>query len=260
MLCGYPPFYGENDAEILEAVKRSVYDFESEEWENVSLECKELITKLLTRDPTRRYTAEQAINHIWIKTMAATSKGTIGTKVMHNMQAFQSLQKLKKAVIMYIATQTCEKEIAPLRELFVSLDKDGDGKLSVEEIQDAIKTIKSTINFKEVLESMDTDKSGYIDYTEFLSATLDREMYLTPERLAAAFSAFDKDKSGKISAKELRMMIGSDCEIQDEKIWLEMIKDADVDGDGEVSYEEFIKMMHNIKDGASMLAKVAGKK
>ena len=52
-------------------------------------------------------------------------------------------------------------------------------------------------------------------------------------------------------------MIGNDVEEGDEKIWTEMIKEADSDGDGEISYDEFIKMMHNIKDGAQVIAKTA---
>ena len=50
-------------------------------------------------------------------------------------------------------------------------------------------------------------------------------------------------------------MIGSDADEMDEKVWTEMIKEADTDGDGEISYDEFIRMMHNLKDGASVLAK-----
>ena len=50
-------------------------------------------------------------------------------------------------------------------------------------------------------------------------------------------------------------MIGSDIEEQDEKIWTEMIKEADSDGDGEISYDEFIRMMHNLKEGAQVVAK-----
>ena len=50
------------------------------------------------------------------------------------------------------------------------------------------------------------------------------------------------------------MMIGSDAQELDEKIWIEMIKEADTDGDGEISYGEFVKMMHNLKDGAQVIA------
>ena len=56
------------------------------------------------------------------------------------------------------------------------------------------------------------------------------------------------------------MIIGNDVQECDEKVWIEMIKEADIDGDGEISYEEFIKMMHNIRDGGVVISKITGKK
>jgi calcium-dependent protein kinase len=47
LLCGYPPFYGDDDREIIESVRRGVFDFPSEEWEDVSDEVKDLINKLI---------------------------------------------------------------------------------------------------------------------------------------------------------------------------------------------------------------------
>ena len=124
--------------------------------------------------------------------MASGAKGVLNKKIAENIMAFKSLQRLKKAVLMYITTQTSEKEVSALRELFISLDKDGDGKLSVEEMQDAMKFYKGSTNIKEILDSIDTNKSGFIDYSEFLAATIDKDMYLSPEKLATAFRAFDK--------------------------------------------------------------------
>ncbi len=51
------------------------------------------------------------------------------------------------------------------------------------------------------------------------------------------------------------MMIGSDVQEVDERVWMELIKEADTDGDGEISYEEFIKMMHHVKDRSQVAAK-----
>lgn len=65
-LCGYPPFYGEDDQEILKAVQKGKYDFDGEEWEDVSAEAKDLINKLITR-PERRLTAQEGLAHKWFK-------------------------------------------------------------------------------------------------------------------------------------------------------------------------------------------------
>jgi calcium-dependent protein kinase len=165
LICGYPPFYGDNDQEILESVRKGAYDFDEEEWDNVSADAKALIGRHLLKDPNKRCTAEQALQDIWIKSMAGASKELVNIKVVQNMVAFKSLQKLKKAVLIYIATQLSENEVKRLRELFVSIDKDGDGKLSLEEVQESLKGQKLSINYKEVLESIDTDQSGFIDYT-----------------------------------------------------------------------------------------------
>ena len=66
LLCGYPPFYGDDNQEILAMVQRGVFDFDGEEWDTVSADAKDLIKKLVTK-PERRLTAQEALNHKWIK-------------------------------------------------------------------------------------------------------------------------------------------------------------------------------------------------
>lgn len=60
LLCGYPPFYGDDNQEILAMVQKGTFDFEGEEWETVSAEAKDLIKKLVTK-PERRLTAQEAL-------------------------------------------------------------------------------------------------------------------------------------------------------------------------------------------------------
>jgi len=69
LLCGYPPFYGDDNQEILAMVQKGVFDFDGEEWENVSADAKDLIKKLITK-PERRLTANEALQHRWIKNLA----------------------------------------------------------------------------------------------------------------------------------------------------------------------------------------------
>jgi len=99
-----------------------------------------------------------------------------------------------------------------------------------------------------VLSSIDTDQSGQINYTEFIAATMEKSVYLKEEKLWACFKMFDKDGSGKISAEELKEALGTDETYKhDMTYWEQMIKEADLNGDGEIDYNEFIKMMGSQK-------------
>jgi calmodulin len=90
----------------------------------------------------------------------------------------------------------------------------------------------------------ETDKNGTIDFPEFLSL-MARKMKDTDteEELIEAFKVFDRDGNGFISAAELRhVMTNLGEKLTDEEVD-EMIREADVDGDGQINYEEFVKMM-----------------
>lgn len=58
-----------------------------------------------------------------------------------------------------------------------------------------------------MFDAVDTDQSGYIDYTEFVVAAMNEKELLTSERLTTAFKMFDKDKSGSISPNEIKMVL-----------------------------------------------------
>lgn len=66
LLCGYPPFYGDDDREILEMVAKGKFDFDGEEWDEISKEAKDLIKKLICK-PEKRLTAEEALQHKWFR-------------------------------------------------------------------------------------------------------------------------------------------------------------------------------------------------
>ena len=70
LLCGYPPFEGETNEEIFERIKRGTYSFEDPEWEHISREAKQLIDKLLNKDPDKRITAREALHHPWFAGMS----------------------------------------------------------------------------------------------------------------------------------------------------------------------------------------------
>ena len=89
--------------------------------------------------------------------------------------------------------------------------------------------------------SIDTDKNGKIDYTEFLAACLEKKIFLKEEKLYEAFSVFDKDQDGKITKDELMSVLK--LEPKDDAYVKELIKNADKNSDGAIDYKEFLEFM-----------------
>merc|ERR1712190_457947 len=100
MLCGYPPFFGETDAEVLSKVRLGNFSFNQADWKNVSEDAKTLIRMLLKMNPRDRYTAEQSLNHEWIKNKAPKAKNIdltqSGQGFVDNLRGFRAQNKLKK--------------------------------------------------------------------------------------------------------------------------------------------------------------------
>ncbi len=82
LLCGFPPFNGENDKEIMDRVAKGTYSFDFDEWKGVSIEAKQFIKKMLEYDPSKRYNAEQSMNDAWIKKY--TNKNVVDVPLMQN--------------------------------------------------------------------------------------------------------------------------------------------------------------------------------
>ncbi|XP_043375186.1 calcium/calmodulin-dependent protein kinase type 1 isoform X8 [Dermochelys coriacea] len=74
LLCGYPPFYDENDAKLFEQILRAEYEFDSPYWDDISESAKDFIQHLMEKDPSKRFTCEQALQHPWIAGDTALDK------------------------------------------------------------------------------------------------------------------------------------------------------------------------------------------
>uniref|UniRef100_G3W393 calcium/calmodulin-dependent protein kinase n=1 Tax=Sarcophilus harrisii TaxID=9305 RepID=G3W393_SARHA len=79
LLCGYPPFYDENDSELFNQILKANYEFDSPYWDDISESAKDFIRHLLERDPERRFTCEQALQHLWISGDTALDKNILSS-------------------------------------------------------------------------------------------------------------------------------------------------------------------------------------
>lgn len=145
---------------------------------------------------------------------------------------------MKQATLAFIASQLVSKEEKEhLEKLFKSLDKNGDGHLSKEEILEGYEdNFGVPINEEEVdkmFKNIDIDGNGSIDYTEFVMATMNEKNLITNDKLVQAFKMFDKDGSGTITADEIKDVLGFDSSMN-KKIIDDIIKEVDENGDGEI--------------------------
>merc|ERR1712176_417372 len=249
LLCGYPPFFGETDAEVLSKVRLGNFSFNATDWKNVSEDAKNLIRMLLKMNPRDRYTAEQALNHVWIKNKAPKATGAkLQDNFVDNLRGFRSQNKLKKAALHIIANQLNEDQIKALRDVFMQLDGNGDGKLTVNEMKEGIQKAglkEIPQDLQQIMEDVDSDGSGVIDYTEFLAATLDKRVYMKEDVCWSAFRVFDRNGDGKISKEELKQVLGDD-EVKG-TVGADTVKillsEVDGNGDGFIDFQEFMEMM-----------------
>ena len=245
LLCGYPCFNGETDEKIYKQIKKKKYSFPSPEWDVISDDAKYLIKKMLS-DAMERISAEEILKDPWVLNHAPNAKK--GGEVQLNegqLRSYAKSSKMRKAVLTYIASRLTQSEIDELNKNFQEIDDNNDGKLTLEEIKKAASKNKA-INLEqieEIFKSIDTDGSGSIEYTEFISATLDKALYLQKEKLREAFSLFDVDHSGKISNVEIAKVLGMD---KRSKEIHKIIEKYDSNKDGEIDFEEFFEMMKDL--------------
>jgi len=165
-------------------VQKGEFDFDGEEWDDISNDAKDLIKKLIVK-PERRLTAAEALKHRWVRNLTKKNvdKTALRKLNMNNMKTFQKAAKLKQVALMAIAVQTDPNEMVELKKIFQELDRDGSGSISLDELQGGLGERENAEQLLAILQAADTDGNGVINYTEFLAATMDAKTFLREEYL-----------------------------------------------------------------------------
>ncbi|KAG8385738.1 hypothetical protein BUALT_Bualt03G0076400 [Buddleja alternifolia] len=245
LLSGVPPFWAETEKGIFDAILKEEVDFDSQPWPSISNSAKDLVQKMLTKDPKKRITSIQVLEHPWIKGQA--SDKPIDSAVLSRMKQFRAMNKLKKLALKVIAQNLSEEEIKGFKAMFTNMDTDNSGSITYEELKSGLARLGSKLSEAEVqqlMEAADVDGNGTIDYLEFITATMHRHRLEKDEHLFKAFQFFDKDSSGYITMDELETAM-KEYGMGDEATIKEIISEVDTDNDGRINYEEFCAMMRS---------------
>ena len=263
LLTGRPPFDGNDDEEILENVKKGVYDKWGYPFPVLSEQSKDLIFKLLQYDPEKRLNAEQALEHPWFKTAEFKKKDKVNSispqlakELIENMTKYRSDNVLKSAVIAYLIHHiTNTEECLEASKLFNKIDLNSDGKIEKKELIQGFEKYwgiskeetKEKVDL--IFSNIDTDFNGFIEYEEFVRAAINPSIFMSQNYLKFAFNYFDRDSSGDITFEEIKKRFTQNAKNTNSKVdeELKQIFDSiDINGDGSISFGEFCKMMKNI--------------
>ena len=244
LLSGKLPFTGKDDHEIFSKIKSCSYSMDDKIWENISNEAKDLIRHMLVPE-NERFSAKDVLAHPWFKIVNEIKDKKINID-FNFFKEFSEENNLKKVVLYFIATRLNEKEIKELSQLFKDFDTNLDGQISLEEFEKGFLKYKSKNkllnqnDIKHIFDTVDINKNGKIDYSEFIAATLEGRKEIVEKRLLETFSVYDKQNTGKIKKENLIKALHIDESLKEkglEKLIDEMSKDDLID------YNEFLKLL-----------------
>ena len=256
LLSARPPFGGEEDEEIIESVKLGRYDLESPPFNNLSLDCLDLLKKLLTIDPKQRISAQEALEHKWFK--FHESKELFNTikdertikKLIHNLKSYKRNSFIQEFALSYLVHNFPQmKEVINANKLFNQLDTDGDGKINKNDLLKGLKTQNDSKTLEKdvdrIYRNIDMDKNGYIGNEEFVRAAVSKEKFIEDHILRFAFRYFDKNNSGEISRTELESVFkqGVADQTRIQEALEQIINEVDENKDGIIQYSEFVHIM-----------------
>jgi calcium-dependent protein kinase len=260
LLVGFPPFKGNTQKDLLNNISKGKYSVETPEWVKVSIEAKELVKRMLELEPTKRISAEEALNHRWMmKFVDRSSKvdNNLFVSVITNINNFNASEKLQQATLAYIVHFLYSSmELDGLKNVFRKLDKNKDGRLTYDELRSGFEQVFgkyiTDIQMQKIIEDVDGDNDGFISYEEFLRVSINQKKLLDEKNLKMAFERFDANGDGKLSKEEIKTVLGT----TDNEYINILLAQVDQNNDGFLSYPEFCNLMNSVIDLAVAVSSI----
>lgn len=243
MVSGVPPFFDMNPLVVTEKVKNIDYGFKEEVWGLVSKELIDLIKHILA-PLDNRYTADEVLEHPWMKMPLEEKKFSLDLK---SMRSFFFGAKLARYVREIITASVSETDVKNLGNIFVEIDDDGDGLISRDQLVEAIKA-NFQFNDEELVEQIiksykSTEKINYSSFLSLASTINDLPDY--EKRVEKVFKLFDRKKKGQVTAEDIKKTMGKLKIYEKESLdyWQVCIDEVDKSKKGHLNIEDFKNMV-----------------
>lgn len=220
-----------------------------------SLEARDLLSRMLARDPDRRISAADALQHPFIESYACQYLEETVTPMLDDcgldrLRRFSRFPRLKK-IAFFTASHLASKSVSlgsddlvSARRLFRAIDVHGTGVISLEDFRAALvkRGLAVPEDLQQVLKACNLDGLGSIHYSEFVACMLP-DCLVSEDLYAEIFNAFDKGKTGRIEASNLQIL----CEAYgyDFRACEDMISEVSPAGRDHLDYKDFRIMMQD---------------
>jgi calcium-dependent protein kinase len=243
-------------------------DFDAPALRQVSPQARDLLRRLLRRDPTKRLSASEALSHPWLRDDVQAPALPLRSSVVQRLQRFATYGHLKQLVLRIIASEIeiddgggadapGDDALRAARALFAELDVDGSGDVTSDELRRGLERLGYLVSIDELeklMEAVDVDRSGSLELAELEAGMADWAALQGDARwtnwVEKAFARLDRNGDGFISMdellEELQTCASRQGVVQGQERMVEvrrMLREADVDGDGRVSLEEFSALL-----------------
>eukprot|EP00349_Pseudokeronopsis_sp_Brazil_P010027 CAMPEP_0202977988 /NCGR_PEP_ID=MMETSP1396-20130829/84578_1 /ASSEMBLY_ACC=CAM_ASM_000872 /TAXON_ID= /ORGANISM="Pseudokeronopsis sp., Strain Brazil" /LENGTH=371 /DNA_ID=CAMNT_0049716843 /DNA_START=500 /DNA_END=1614 /DNA_ORIENTATION=- len=284
LLSGRPPFKGRSKPDIFKSILNDEVVFTHQCWNNISKEAKNFITRCVKKRSADRPKAKDLLDDPWITgiesediSLGAVKKRSADRpkakdllddpwitgiesediasetklEIAQNLKEFRDTTVFQSGVLQFLVSlKTTSEDLEELKKIFISLDTSKDGTLQMNELQEGMRKIVGVFKgdvsqYQDLMETLDKNGDGVIDYTEFITAAIDKAVLINKDNLLAAFQLIDKDNSGVITVDELKAAFDSHGE-KDEELWREIMDEVDKNKDNEISLEEFMGSMSSL--------------
>jgi calcium-dependent protein kinase len=195
MLTGKFPFEPNKNEDLFQVIKNKKFDTELLYKAECSEEVIDLVQKTLEKDPSKRISTQQCLEHPWItKYFVKNNSHLINNQTISTLKDFSKKTALQKEIYFFIAKISSEKEILELKRLFNELDVDNSGILTISEINQAFSQIGIDKNDLQMIwDGLDFHKDGQINYTEFLAAMVSSYKFEKEEKIWSVFCYFKEN-------------------------------------------------------------------
>ena len=251
LLSGIPPFYGDTEEEIFDKIKKCQYDFTPAPFKKVSKNCKDLIRKLLEPKKQYRIKANEALRHPFFTESFNPNSAMTENKDLNVLKRFinpvKYASKFHEAVIAFLCVNFIPvEEEKILKTVFRYLDKDNKSIINIDSIKQCLEEINVDISdeeLKNLLDSIDENGNGLIEYQEFIRNACDLKKLLNESNLKNVFHSICGDKE-KMSGEDMKKFVFHDAQVHEHTL-TEYFNQLGLTAEDNITFDDFYQMIKN---------------